>query len=341
MEIRLHKNATTTPALRKAIQNSNLSERKLAQKYGISRATVRKWKKRNFVHDAPCIPRNLKTSLTPEQEFIVLELRKSFLLPIDDLLVIIREFFKPDMTKSSLYRLLLRHNMQKLTELIPQEENSKKQVKSFKDYEPGFVHIDVKYLPKMPDEDKHKYLFVAIDRATRWVYLEVRATKSDYNASSFLDNLVKKAPFKIKKVLTDNGCEFTDRFQRPDKKPSGNHLFDQTCAEYNIEHRLIKPYTPQTNGMVERFNGRVSEVIKQTKFGSSKELQKALMDYLRLYNHHIPQSSLGYLTPIQSLKKWQESHPHLFVKSVYNETKPDMSHISVCYNPKSSSQDII
>ena len=45
MEIRLHKNATTTPALRKAIQNSNLSERKLAQKYGISRATVRKWKK--------------------------------------------------------------------------------------------------------------------------------------------------------------------------------------------------------------------------------------------------------------------------------------------------------
>ena len=47
------------------------------------------------------------------------------------------------------------------------------------------------------------------------------------------------------------------------------------------------------------------------------------MDYLRLYNHHIPQSSLGYLTPIQSLKKWQESHPHLFVKSVYNKTTFD------------------
>jgi len=80
--------------------------------------------------------------------------------------------------------------------------------------------------------------------------------------------------------------------------------------------------------VVERFNGCVSEVIKQTKFGSSKELQKALMDYLWLYNHHISQSSisqssLGYLTPIQSLKKWQESHPHLFVKSVYNEIKPD------------------
>jgi len=219
--------------------------------------------KRNFVHDAPCIPRNLKTSLTPEQEFIVLELRKSFFLPIDDLLVIIREFIKPDMTKSSLYRLLKRHNMHRLRELIPQEENAKKPVKSFKDYEPGFVHIDVKYLPKMVDEDKHKYLFVAIDRASRWVYLEVRGSKSDYSASSFLDNLVKKAVFKIKKVLTDNGCEFTDRFQRPglsstckvlDKKPSGNHLFDQTCAEYNIEHRLIKPYTPQTEHLKRTVN---------------------------------------------------------------------------------------
>ena len=68
------------------------------------------------------------------------------------------------------------------------------------------------------------------------------------------------------------------------------------------------------------------------------------MDYLRLYNHHIPQSSLGYLTPIQSLKKWQESHPHLFVKSVYNETKPDKVIISdtliKIFSNKRKSKDI-
>ncbi|WP_457572188.1 IS481 family transposase [Desulfovulcanus sp.] len=324
MQIRLHKNATTTPALRKLIQNSDLSERKLAQKYGISRATVRKWKKRDFNHDASSKPRNMRTSLTPEQEHIVLELRQTFLLPIDDLLVIVREFLKPDMTKSSLYRLLKRHNMHRLSELIPQEENSSRQPKSFKDYEPGFVHVDVKYLPKMPDERHHKYLFVAIDRATRWVYLEIRASKTEYNASAFLENLIEKAPFKITKILTDNGSEFTDRFQRPDKKPSGNHLFDKTCSENNIEHRLIKPYSPHTNGMVERFNGRISEVIQQTRFASSNELKQALIRYLRLYNHHIPQRSLGYLAPVQALKNWQNSHPHLFTKSVYNETKPDI-----------------
>jgi hypothetical protein len=76
--------------------------------------------------------------------------------------------------------------------------------------------------------------------------------------------------------------------------------------------------------MVKRFNGRISEVIKQTKFGSSKELKKTLMDYLRLYNHHIPQ--------IHSLKKWQESHPNLFAKSVYNGTKPDIYPIKITAN---------
>ena len=47
----------------------------------------------------------------------------------------------------------------------------KASVKAFKDYAPGFPHVDVKYLPQMPDEDSRRYLFVAIDRATRWVYL--------------------------------------------------------------------------------------------------------------------------------------------------------------------------
>ena len=84
--------------------------------------------------------------------------------------------------------------------------------KRFKAYEPGFVHIDVKYLPKMQDEASRKYLFVAIDRATRWVYLEIRKDKSAKSAQAFLKTLLKKAPFKIRKILTDNGKEFTDRF---------------------------------------------------------------------------------------------------------------------------------
>jgi len=70
--------------------------------------------------------------------------------------------------------------------------------------------------------------------------------------------------------------------------------------------------------MVERFNGRISEIIGQIRFTSVRELKETILQYLLLYNHHIPQSSLGYLTPVQALKKWQQTHPHLLVKSVYN-----------------------
>ena len=67
--------------------------------------------------------------------------------------------------------------------------------KPFRDYEPGFVHVDIKYLPQMPDETERRYLFVAIDRATRWVYLEVRKSQSAKEAQGFLQNLTAKAPF--------------------------------------------------------------------------------------------------------------------------------------------------
>ena len=141
-----------------------------------------------------------------------------------------------------------------------------------------------KHLPKMPDEESRKYLFAAVDRATRWVHLEVRASKTAEDASSFLKNLIEKAPFVISRILTDNGKEFTDRFcPTGEREPTGKHLFDQECAEHGIEHRLIKPKKPQTNGMVERFNGRIQEVVQQTRFESAQQLEETLLqtsDYL-------------------------------------------------------------
>lgn len=66
-------------------------------------------------------------------------------------------------------------------------------------------------------------------------------------------------PFKITTVLTDNGKCFTDRFIKGRKSPSGKHVFDIACPELQTEHRLTQPYTPKTNGMVERMNGRFNE----------------------------------------------------------------------------------
>ena len=126
----------------------------------------------------------------------------------------------------------------------------------------------------MPDETSRKYLFAAIDRATRWVYIEIRPNKSAKSAERCLKNLINAAPFAINKVLTDNGKEFTDRYcATGQRKPTGNHLFDKVCTNHGIEHRLIKPRNPQTNGMVERFNGRIEDILKQTKFKSASHLK--------------------------------------------------------------------
>ena len=133
-------------------------------------------------------------------------------------------------------------------------------VKPFKAYDPGFVHVDVKYLPQMPDEDHQQYLFAAIDRATRWVYVELLQDKSAASVGGFLTRLIDKAPFTITKVLTDNGKEFTGRFcATGQRQPTGARAFDRVCTANCIEHRLTKPRTPQTNGMSERFNGRSAE----------------------------------------------------------------------------------
>ena len=111
----------------------------------------------------------------------------------------------------------------------------------------------MKYLPQMPDEAERRYLLAAIDRASRRVYFEIRPDKTAATAAGFLERLRAKAPFVIRTVLTDNGKEFTDRFcATGEREPTGRHAFDQTCTAHGIQHRLIKPKHPQTNGMIER-----------------------------------------------------------------------------------------
>ncbi len=151
-----------------------------------------------------------------------------------------------------------------------------------------------------------------------------RPGRWQYSAKGFLKNLIEKAPFRVRTILTDNGKEFTDRFcAHGERKPTGQHPFDQVCTEHQIDHRLIRPKHPQPNGMVERFNARIAEVVGQTKFRSARHLKETLTDYCRIYNQHIPQKNLGHLTPIQALKQWKETNPELFKKSVYNLSGPD------------------
>ena len=118
--------------------------------------------------------------------------------------------------------------------------------------------------------------------------------------------------------------QFTDRFTIKKRVPSGRHKFDVRCKALGIEHRLCPPRHPQTNGMVERFNGRISAVVSQTRFTSAAELESTLTNYVKTYNQRIPQRALNHLSPVQALKNWQAKCPNLFVKRVYNQPGLDI-----------------
>ena len=328
MDIKLHKQATTTPKIRAEIQAapSSITDSELARQYGVSPATIRRWRYRDDVHDRPHTRHNLLATLTSEQEEVLIAAREFLRLGLDDLLVVAREFLNPRLSRSGLHRMLQRREVPTLAELARQDagDDGKPRHKPFKDYEPGYVHIDIKHLPQMPDEEQKRYLYVAIDRATRWVYLEVRRSQSAKDARAFMKRVEEKAPFTIQTVLTDNGKSFTDRFTRAgERKPSGRHPFDQMCQTHGIEHRLIKPGRPQTNGMVERFNGRISDVLATRRYTSGEDLEQTLKRYAWLYNHHIPQKALHHQSPITAMKEWQAKRPELFTKRVVNYAGPD------------------
>lgn len=76
--------------------------------------------------------------------------------------------------------------------------------KAFKSYEPVYVHMDVKYLPQMQGESSRRYLFVAIDRATQWVLVQLKSNKTA-SAQAFLKALNKACPITITRLLTNNG----------------------------------------------------------------------------------------------------------------------------------------
>ena len=113
--------------------------------------------------------------------------------------------------------------------------------------------------------------------------------------------------------------EFTDQlFGLRKRAASGAHEFDRLCTGLGIEHRLTPPKSPQTNGMVERFNGRIEDVLQSHHFHSGEDLETRLHRYVWLYNQQLPQSALGSKTPLQAIKNWYRRKPELFRKRPHN-----------------------
>ena len=83
---------------------------------------------------------------------------------------------------------------------------------------------------------------------------------------------------------------------------------------------------------MKRFNGRISEIANQTRFASAAELESTLPNYLKIYNHNIPQRALKHVTPIQALKDWQQKRRDLFQKWIDNQAGHGTSAIRSSYS---------
>ena len=175
----LHGSATTTEAIRRAIQHSQESLRALARRYGINQKTVAKWKNRTSVTDVPTGPKEPRsTVLSIEEEAIIVAFRKHTLLPLDDCLYALQPTI-PHLTRSSLHRCLQRHGIGRL----PDVEGDKPAKKKFKSYPIGYFHIDI---AEVQTAEGKLYLYVAIDRTSKFAFVQVVRKTGRTSAAAFL-----------------------------------------------------------------------------------------------------------------------------------------------------------
>jgi hypothetical protein len=215
----------------------------LAAELGVSEGTVRRWKGRRDVADRASTPHRLATRFTAEEEEIAVALRRDLALSLDDTLEVMRRCLRPDISRSAQHRCF--HSRGVVARPVPQRpggESSAFETTAF-----GFVHIDLKHLPRL--DRRPAYVFVAIERTTRFVYVEIIGTRSGAVVEGCLQRFLDGFGHPVHTVLTDNGSEITDRFgavrYHHRDRGTGAHPFDVLCAARGIRHRLTRPYRPQ------------------------------------------------------------------------------------------------
>lgn len=294
---KLHKNAKTNYLIRKEIQTSKESITVLAHRYHLSRITIRKWRNRENSADKSSRPDTLRTVLTTDQEDLILFERKQFKKSIEEIYLTLDESI-PNLYVMKIYRCLARYGLS----VLPQElVYAERKIQKFRKYTKGFLHIDTIIAPKI--NGKRYYIFTCIDRVTKIAYIWVSERKSMEMGKKFLEKVLAYYPYAIHYILTDNGPEFSYKFLPKRLKTKKEHPFDTVCKKHKIEHRTIKFRHPWTNGMVERFNGKVKgKVIKRYLFEGKEDLEAKLSTYLNSYNFHVKLKQLGYKTPADYLQ---------------------------------------
>jgi transposase InsO family protein len=205
---------------------------------------------------------------------------------------------------------LQRHGISRL----PETAGDKPAKKRFKPYPIGYFHIDI---AEVRTEQGKLYLFVAIDRTSKFAFAELHEKATRRVSGDFLRHLIAAVPYRVHTVLTDNGTHFTTPGNTASAAPlikaaldAGEtvwaHAFEYACAQNDIDHRLTKPRHPWTNGQVERMNRTLKDAtVRRYHYDSHDQLRAHLSDFVTAYNFARRLKTLKGLTPYEFIcKRW-------------------------------------
>lgn len=279
---------------------------KAAIRYKVNRQYVYRWRKRydgtlQSLSDKSRRPHHHPNQHTPEELKLIADMRKRNANA--GLVVFWVKLRKRGYSRSitGLYRVLRRQG-----QMAVKPPNPKYIPKPYEKmlYPGQRVQIDVKVVPSAcivgESQGEKFYQYTAIDEYSRFRYLEAFKEQSSYSSAVFVEHLLKRFPFKIECIQTDNGQEFTKALgNAKNPKPA---MFENELKRHGIHHKLIRPYTPRHNGKVERSHRKHNEYFYAThKFYSFDDFVKQLKVYNYNYNM-FPMRPLNWKSPADYIR---------------------------------------
>lgn len=289
----------------KYAQNHSVTE--TAIRYGVSRKTVYKWLKRydgtlTSLEDHSHRPKSSPQKHTEEEIKKIKRRVKKY--KWKDLLLAYQELVEKDGYTRSYGGF--KRIVSKLREEKPRRKKQKRKAKPYRraEYPGEKVQIDVKFVPSYCVADGKKYYqYTAVDECSRWTFREMYEEHSTYSSKDFLEKLIRKSPFPIREVQTDNGTEFTNRLIVVKSKHLT--LFEEALVEMGIIYHRIQIATPRHNGKVERQH-RIDEerFYKGMRMYNLEDGRKQLRIYQKKSNTYI-KTCLGFRSPNEIVEMYR------------------------------------
>ena len=161
---------------------------------------------------------------------------------------------------------------------------------------PGeLLHVDLKYLPSL--ENRAEFEFAAVDDFSREAVVWIARERTARTATTFLERVLATLPYPIEAIMTDNDLVFTMRCAYYSHRRT---RFEQACRRLGIQHRLLRPRAPESNGKVERFIKTIDDECLTVRQPQTCTARTAAVDaFVWFYNHQRPHLSLAGQTPIE------------------------------------------